>query len=175
MRNLGLTVMMLAASLPMASAADAANSDLLVKQVRHELVMLPYLGVFDHMAFHVADGVVTLSGQVTRPTLKTSAGNVVRRLEGVMAVKNEIEVLPLSPNDDRIRIAVVQAVYGYPALQRYALGSQPSIRIIVKNGDLTLEGVVANQGEKDLVNIRANGVAGVFKVTNKLQVENPKA
>jgi len=175
MKNLGLTIVMLAGALVLSPAAGAANSDPLAEKVRHELVMLPYFGVFDHMAFQVADGVVTLSGQVTRPTLKTSAENVVRRLEGVTSVINEIEVLPLSPNDDRIRFAVVRAVYGYPALQRYALGTQPAIRIIVKNGNVTLEGVVANEAEKNIANIRANGVFGVFGVTNRLQVENPKA
>ena len=109
-------------------------------------------------------------GQVTRPTLKSDAENVVKRIEGVERVVNNIEVLPLSPNDDRIRIAVYRAIYGQTGLDRYALQAVPPIHIIVKNGNVNLEGVVSSQADKDMANIRANGVPGVFGVTNNLRV-----
>lgn len=142
------------------------------KSVRHELVMLPYYNIFDDLSFQVNGGRVTLTGQVTRPTLKSSAENVVKRLEGVKSVTNNIEVLPLSPMDDRIRIATYRSVYGFSSLQRYAMGARPSIHIIVKNGNVTLTGVVANEGDRNIANIRANGVSGVFSVKNELRVEN---
>ncbi len=151
-------------------AADA-NTDHIVKEVRHELVMLPYYGVFDNLAFRVDGDKVTLLGQVTQPTLKSSAGNVVKRIEGVRQVDNEIEVLPLSPMDDRIRQATYRAIYSKPQLQMYSMRAVPPIHIIVKNGNVTLEGAVANQGDKNIAGIAANGVSGVFKVTNNLVVE----
>jgi hyperosmotically inducible protein len=145
----------------------------LENQVRHELVMLPYYGVFDNLAFRVEDGdTVRLVGQVVRPTLRSSAENVVRNVEGVESVINDIEVLPLSPNDDRIRRAVYRAIFGTPGLDRYALQPVPPIHIIVKNGDVTLEGVVATEMDRNLANIKANGVSGVFSVTNNLRVES---
>jgi len=145
----------------------------IIREARHELVMLPYYGVFDNLAYKVEGYTVTLMGQVTRPTLKSDAENVVKKIEGVEHVDNQIELLPLSPNDDRIRRAVYRAIYGYPALQKYALGVQQPIRIIVKNGNVTLEGVVDNEGDKNIANIRANGVSGVFSVKNNLQVVKP--
>ena len=143
----------------------------LVKEIRHELVMLPYYNVFDNLSFKVDGSKVTLLGQVTKPTLKDSAERVVKNIEGVETVDNKIEVLPLSPNDDRIRLAVYRAIYGQPSFQRYAMQAVPPIHIIVKNGNVTLEGVVANEGDKNLANIKANGVPGVFGVTNNLVVE----
>ncbi len=143
----------------------------LAKKVRHELVMLPFYGVFDNFTFRVDDGVVTLSGDVTRPTLRSSAENVVKRIEGVTQVVNNIEVLPLSRFDDRIRFGVLRAIYGYPGLDRYGMGTQPSIRILVRNGEVTLEGVVMNDADRNVANIRANGVSGVFKVTNNLRTD----
>src|ERR1700756_4658980 len=140
------------------------------KEVRHELLMLPYLGVFDNLAYKVDGYKVTLIGQVTRPTLKSDAENVVKKIEGVEKVDNQIEVLPPSPADDRIRRQLYRAIYGYPSLQKYALGVQQPIRIIVKNGNVSLEGVVDNQGDKDTAGIRANGVSGIFSVNNNLQV-----
>lgn len=140
--------------------------------VRHELVMLPYYNIFDNLEFKVDGGHVTLLGQVTEPTLKSSAENVVKRIEGVTAVTNQIEVLPLSPMDNRIRYATYRSIYGYPALHRYSLGAVPSIHIIAKNGNVTLTGVVSNAGDKNIAGIRANGVPGVFSVTNDLRVEN---
>jgi hyperosmotically inducible protein len=142
------------------------------KEVRHQLVMLPYYGVFDDLGFQVEGGAVTLVGAVTRPTLKSDAERVVKHVEGVTQVNNNIEVLPLSPNDDQIRLAEYRAIYGDPALSdRYGFRAVPSIHIIVRNGQVTLEGVVANQGDKNLVGIRANGVPNVFGVNNNLLVE----
>jgi len=133
--------------------------------------MLPYYGVFDNLAYSVNGYNVTLMGQVTRPTLKSDAERVVKDIEGVESVTNNIEVLPLSPNDDRIRMAEYRAIYGDTALSRYGLNAVPPIHIIVKNGQVTLEGVVANEGDRNIANIRANGVPGVFGVTNNLRVE----
>ncbi len=143
----------------------------LQKEVRHELVTLPFYDVFDNLAYKVEGGTVTLFGQVTRPTLKSDAEKAVRGIEGVERVDNRIEVLPVSPNDDRIRRAVYRAIYGTEGLDRYAMRAVPTIHIIVKNGHVTLEGAVATEGDKNLANIKANGVSGVFSVTNNLQVD----
>lgn len=159
----------LAAILMLAGTAIAAPTSL-PNSVRHQLVMLPYYSVFDNLAYRVDGNTVTLFGQVTRPTLKSDAGRVVQHLEGVEQVVNRIEVLPLSPFDDNIRRAEYRSIFGYAGLYRYALGANPSVHIIVNNGHVTLEGVVDNQGDKNIANIRANGVFGVFSVTNNLQV-----
>ena len=140
------------------------------KEVRHELLMLPWFGVFDNISFKVDGYNVTLYGQVVRPSLKSDAENVVKHIEGVERVDNTIEVLPPSPMDDRLRIQLFHAIYGYEPLQKYALGVQKPIRIIVKNGHVTLEGVVDNEADKNAAGIRANGVPGIFSVTNNLQV-----
>jgi hyperosmotically inducible protein len=140
------------------------------KEVRHELVMLPYLGVFDNLAYKVDGYNVTLYGQVTRDVLKSDAEKAVKGIEGVEKVDNQIEVLPLSPMDDQLRRRLYRAIYGYEPLQRYAMPVIQPIRIIVKNGHVTLEGVVDNEGDKNLAGIRANGVSGVFSVTNNLAV-----
>ncbi len=140
------------------------------KEVRHELVMLPYLDVFDNLSYRVDGNCVTLVGQVTRPTLKTDAERVVKSIDGVDKIDNQIEVLPLSSHDDRLRRSLYRAIYGYPSLNRYALPVIKPIRIIVKNGNVTLEGVVDSQADKNVVYIRANGVHGAFSVTNNLRV-----
>lgn len=152
-------------------AAAQPNQDKIMKEVRHELVMLPYYGVFDNLAYRVDGAKVTLFGQVTRPTLKSDAERAVKKIEGVELVDNEIEVLPLSPNDDQIRRATYRAIYSQAALQRYQMGAVPPIHIIVKNGNITLIGAVSNEGDKTLAGIAANGVPGAFKVTNDLAVE----
>ena len=145
----------------------------LEEQVRHELVMLPYYSVFDELSFRVDGGTVTLMGRVTRPILRSDAVNVVKRIPGVATVDDKVEVLPLSGFDDRIRLAELRAVYGNSALFRYRLaGATAPIRIIVKNGHVTLEGVVASQQDKHIAGIAANGVANVFSVTNNLQVKS---
>jgi hyperosmotically inducible protein len=147
----------------------------IAREVRHELVMLPYYGVFDNLAFSVDGSTVTLYGQVTRPTLKSDAENVVKKIEGVEKVDNQIQVLPLSSMDDRIRIAAYRTIYGTTGLDRYALQAVPSIHIIVNNGRITLVGVVATEADKNLAGIRANSVSGVFSVANDLQVENQQS
>lgn len=155
------------------AAESSRATERITREVRHELLMLPYLSVFDNLSYKVDGDTVTLMGQVTRPTLKSDAENVVKRIEGVEHVDNQIEVLPLSPNDVRIRRQVYRAVYDYPGLQKYAMGVQQPIRIIVKNGNVTLEGVVDNEGDKNIANVRARSVPGVFSVTNNLRVEKP--
>src|SRR6266852_7025449 len=140
------------------------------KEVRHELLMLPYLGVFDNLAYRVDGYNVTLFGQVTRPVLKSDAENVVKGIEGVEKVDNQIEVLPPSPMDDQLRLRLYRAIYGYPSLERYAMPVNKPIRIIVKGGHVSLEGVVDSEADKNTAGIRANGVPGIFSVENNLQV-----
>jgi hyperosmotically inducible protein len=152
---------------------SAKSQERIIKEVRHELLMLPYFGDFDYIAYKVDGDTVTLLGQVVRPTLKSDAENAVKRIEGVEKVDNQIEVLPPSPADDRIRQRTFRAIYQYSALQKYELGVQKPIRIIVKGGHVTLEGVVDNEADKNLAGIRANGVSGTFSVTNNLQVVKP--
>jgi hyperosmotically inducible protein len=154
-----------------AMVGGTAGADRLTREVRYELVMLPYYGVFDNLAYRVDGTTVTLLGQVTRPTLKSDAGNVVKGIEGVTKVENQIQVLPLSSMDDRLRIATYRAIFGKPGLDRYAMQAVPPIHIIVDNGKVTLEGVVATEADKNQAGLYANGVSGVFSVTNNLRVE----
>ncbi|HEX7359551.1 MAG TPA: BON domain-containing protein [Bryobacteraceae bacterium] len=167
---------MLAGTMPRSAsqtALPASANARVAQQVRHELLMLPYYGVFDNLEFNVSnDAEVTLFGQVTRPTLKSDAEGVIKRIEGVTSVDNQIEVLPLSSMDDRIRFAAFRAIYGKAPLNQYALRAVPTIHIIVENGHITLEGAVARQSDKDIANIAANGVSGVFSVTNNLRVDS---
>jgi osmotically-inducible protein OsmY len=168
-------ILMLVAS--SASASSTATEqyqyeDWLTQEVRHQLVLLPFYSVFDNLEYKVDGSEVTLLGQVTLPTVKIDAENAVKHIEGVTKVNNKIEVLPVSPMDDQIRRAEFRAIYREPALQRYAFGPVPPIHIIVKNGHVTLEGVVDTQADKELVYMRANGVPGVFSVTNNLRVES---
>lgn len=163
-------------TLPVSQAAISTVStqklqDRFENKIRHELVMLPYFGVFDNLSFTVEGSHVILSGQVTRPTLKSDAERVVKRIEGVESVTNEIEVLPPSPMDDQIRLAEYRAILGYSTLSRYSWGPVPPIHIIVKNGHVTLEGAVNNETDKNVATIRANGVSGVFSVENNLRVD----
>jgi hyperosmotically inducible protein len=135
--------------------------------------MLPYYGVFDNLEYRVDGGTVTLMGQVVRPTLKSDAERVVKHIEGVEQVVNNIEVLPLSPNDDRIRRAEFRAIYqGGQLADRYGFQAVPSIHILVKNGHVTLVGVVNSEMDKNIAGVQANGVPGVFSVTNDLRVES---
>jgi hyperosmotically inducible protein len=156
------------------SQPSAKSQERIAREVRHELLMLPYFGVFDNIAYKVDGTTVTLLGQVVRPSLKSDAENVVKRIEGVEKVDNQIEVLPPSPMDDRLRIELFHAIYGYPPLEKYALGVQKPIRIIVKSGHVTLEGVVDNDADKNFAGVRANGVPGIFSVDNHLQVVSSK-
>jgi hyperosmotically inducible protein len=155
--------------------SGAKGQDRITREVRHELVMLPYYGVFDNLTYRVDGTTVTLMGQVTKPTLKSDAGNVVKGIEGVERVDNKIQVLPLSSMDDGLRLAEYRAIYGTPGLDRYAMQAVPPIHIIVENGKVTLEGVVSTQADKDLAALRANTVNGVFSVTNNLRLESDKS
>ncbi|MGD1092731.1 MAG: BON domain-containing protein [Bryobacteraceae bacterium] len=157
--------------LPITLLAADKGSDYIMKEVRHELVSLPYYSIFDNLAYRVDGTKVTLFGQVVLPQLKADAGNAVKRIEGVTSVDNEIEVLPVSPNDAQLRRALRNAIYSRPQLERYALGAVPPIHIIVKNGNVNLEGVVATEADKNVAGIAANGVPGVFAVKNNLSVE----
>jgi hyperosmotically inducible periplasmic protein len=151
----------------------ATDESRIAREVRHELVTLPFYGVFDDLAFRVDGGTVTLLGQVSQPIVKSDAEKALKKVEGVTQVINNIEVLPLSPNDDQIRRAEYRAIYGDPALSdRYGYRAVPSVHIIVKNGHVTLEGVVANQFDKNFINIKANGVPNVFSLENNLVVES---
>ena len=151
----------------------AAPVSPLEKQVRHRLVMLSRYGVFDDIAFQVNGRTVTLTGQVAQPVLKDDAARTLTKIEGVEKVVNNIEVLPLSPFDDSLRLAVYRAVYSDPNFSmRYGLSAVPAIHIIVKNGNVELEGVVANQFDRTLAGMRANGVFGAFSVVNDLRIEN---
>lgn len=140
------------------------------KEVRHQLLLLPYLSVFDNLAYKVDGYDVTLLGQVTQPVVKSDAERAVKSIEGVEKVDNQIEVLPPSPSDDRLRRQLFRTIYGFPSLQRYALPVIKPIRIIVKNGHVTLEGVVDSEADKNTAGIRANSVPGIFEVKNNLQV-----
>jgi hyperosmotically inducible protein len=162
-----------------AAAADAAQkavapqtgTERITKQVRHQLNMIPYVNAFDYIAFTVnADDSVTLTGEVTNPVVKSDAGNVVKRVKGVERVNNQIQVLPVSFFDNRLRVRLYRTIYGYPSLEKYALGINKPIRIIVENGHVTLMGVVDNQTDKNIAGIRANSVPGAFSVDNQLKV-----
>jgi hyperosmotically inducible protein len=172
-----VVAMVAAASLFSAQAQREVPSqavDRITKEVRHEILLLPYYGVFDNITYSVSGYTVTLMGQVTNPALKQAAGNVVKDIEGVDKVVNQIEVLPPSPMDDGLRMKLYRAIYGFPSMEKYAMPVIKPIRIIVKNGNVTLEGVVDSENDKNVVNIRANGVSGVFSVTNNLVVAKPK-
>lgn len=152
---------------------SAKSQERIIKEVGHRLRMLSYVGPFDYLAYKVDGSTVTLLGQVVKPVNKSDAEYAVKHIEGVEKVDDQIEVLPLSPMDGGIRRQVYRAIYRYPALERYAMVPQKPIRIIVKGGHVTLEGVVDSEGDKNLAGIRANGVSNVFSVTNNLQVEKP--
>jgi hyperosmotically inducible protein len=149
------------------------STDRVAREVRHQLLMLPYYNVFDDLSYSVNGYNVTLKGNVTDPTLKKDAERVVKSVEGVENVDNQIEVLPVSTMDDQLRMQLYRAIYGYPPLEKYAMPVIKPIRIIVKNGQVTLEGVVDSKADKDMAGIRANGVANVFSVTNNLVVSKP--
>jgi hyperosmotically inducible protein len=142
-----------------------------MKKVRSELVKLPFYGVFDNLGFRIDGNVVTLTGQVTRPTTRKDAERRVAKIPGVERVVNNIEVLPLSSFDDAIRVRTYRAVFRTSSLYRYALGANPSVHIVVNRGRVTLEGVVANKTDRQLAYIAASGVPGVFAVKNNLKVQ----
>ena len=176
---LALVATIMFASLTTFAATNAVNADALAqnqiaRKVRKELVTLPFTGVFDNLAYQVEGSTVTLYGQVVRPTSRSSAEARVKRITGVERVVNNIEVLPLSPYDDRVREQAYYTIFNTGNLYRYALGANPSVRIIVNRGRLTLEGVVANEGDRRLANIAARTVPGVFEVTNNLRTDRDR-
>ena len=141
-----------------------------MNKVRKELVTLPYYDVFDNLEYKVEGDTVVLYGQVRKPTTRRDAERRVARIEGVDRVVNKIEVLPVSRFDDSIRARTYRAVFRSGGLYRYAMGANPSVHIIVKNGRVTLEGVVSNKMDSQLAYMAARGVPGVFAVTNNLRV-----
>jgi hyperosmotically inducible protein len=154
------------------SSGAQRMQDRISREVRHELVMLPQLTIFDNLQYKVDGSKVTLLGQVRNAVLKDEAQSAVKKIEGVDQVDNKIEILPTSGNDDRIRQAVARALFSNDSpLFRYSMGALPPIHIVVKNGRVTLEGVVDNQSDKDLATVKANGVPGVFAVDNHLVVQ----
>ncbi len=174
-----VTMLMIATSAAVAapktsSEANASNHQVAGK-VRHELVTLPFYGVFDNLAYKIDGSTVTLYGQVVRPTTRSDAARRVERIIGVTNVVNNIEVLPLSSFDDNLRLRTYRSVFNTSGLYRYAMGANPSLHIVVNNGHVSLEGVVANKMDSQLAYFAANSVPGVFSVTNNLRVENEKA
>ncbi len=167
---LSILVITPASARALAGQETKANQNL-VREVRHQLLLLPYYTVFDNLAFKVDGDHVTLEGQVTRPTLKSDAEAAVKSIEGISGVTNNIEVLPPSPMDDQLRRALYRAIYGDPQLSKYGWSSMPSIHIIVKSGHVSLEGVVDNDADKNLAGLRANSVPNVFEVKNNLVVK----
>jgi hyperosmotically inducible protein len=146
----------------------------IAKEVRHELIMLPYYSIFDDLEYSVNGDTVTLLGAVVNPTLKKDAENVVKHIEGVNNVNNQIKVLPPSPMDDQIRRQVARKISDQGSLYRYFMGAVPSIHIIVDNGHVTLKGVVDNESDDTMAKMAANQVPGVFSVADNLQVANEK-
>lgn len=145
----------------------------IAREVGHELMMLPNYGVFDNIAYKLQGGTVTLVGDVVQPSLKSEAENAVKHSEGVVRVANHIEILPSSAQDDALRLALFRAIYQYPSLQKYEIGALKPIRIIVKNGRVSLEGVVDSEENKELVGAQAHSVPGILQVTNNLRVQQP--
>jgi hyperosmotically inducible protein len=161
---------------PADSGAQRLAYEQLAKKVRKELVTLPWYGVFDNLAYEIDGSTVTLSGQVVQPSTRKDAERRVRKLAGVERVVNQIEVLPLSPFDDSIRANAYRTLFGWNSpLFRYGRGTNPSVHIVVGRGNLTLEGVVATEGDRRLAYVLVNSVPGVFSVTNNLRVENERA
>lgn len=168
--GIGAAVLLLAAAAVAAQGPNDINPKM-SDHVRKALVTLPYYGVFDNLEYKIDGSTITLSGQVVRPTTRSDAEHRVAKIEGVDRVVNNIEVLPLSSLDNSIRARTYRAVFRTGSLYRYAMGANPSIHIVVDNGRVTLEGVVSNKMDSQLAYMAANGVPGVFHVTNNLRVE----
>lgn len=171
-----VAMLMLATSAAVATPSvsnetDASSQQQISKQVRHELVTLPYYGIFDNLAYKIDGSTVTLLGQVVRPSTSKDAERRVAKIAGVSQVINNIEVLPLSPSDDDLRLQTYRAIFRSAGLYRYSMGTNPSLHIIVNHGHITLEGVVGTTGDKQLAYFAARGVPGAFSVTNNLRAE----
>lgn len=168
---MGVFTMLLLAAVPAVAVAQGATNPQFARKVRHELVTLPYYGVFDNLAYRINGGTVTLYRQVVRASTRSDAEGRVKRIDGVSRVVNNIKVLPLSSIDDRIRNATYRSIARMGGLYRYLQGANPSLHIVVDRGHVTLEGVVSGSGDRNLAYIAANRVSGVFSVTNNLRVE----
>jgi len=166
------SVATVSAGTPLAAVGQGFDQQQVSKRVRKELVMLPYYGVFDNLAYAVEGRTVTLYGQVVRPTTRSDAARRVAKIKGVEQVVNNIEVLPLSSFDDRIRAQAYRSIFNTGGLYRYAMGTNPSLHIVVNRGHITLEGVVANRMDKQLAEFAARELPGVFSVTNNLRAES---
>jgi hyperosmotically inducible protein len=152
------------------------SDDAIVKEVRHEILLYPHYTIFDNITFRVNQGKVELMGAVTEPYKKSDLGKTVEQLPGVSGVRNELEVLPLSNMDNRLRLEIARAIYRDPSLSTLGFQALPPIHIIVDNGHVTLEGVVNTELEKQVAGMRASSTGLSFgSVTNNLQVENPPA
>jgi len=152
-------VLLLAPAAVYGKTAAPATVD---EHIQHQLRNLTYYTVFDNISYRVDNGTVILFGQVTKPVLKVDAERLVKDVEGLTAVRNEIEVLPFSQFDDQIRVSTYRAIYGYGPLQHYSVGSQNPIHIIVNNGKVTLTGLVVSDSDRKMAYMRANSVPGVF-------------
>jgi osmotically-inducible protein OsmY len=171
------------ATLMVAGGAFAANKtnanvpqtdDQLAQSIRHQVAMYPYYSIFDDVSFHVVNGHVELAGDVTQPFNKSDIGNIVAKVPGVTSVTNDINVLPLSDFDSRLRVQVARAIFSDPTMHQIAMEPVPSIHIIVDNGQVTLIGVVSTDMQKQIAGMRASGAGLSFgTVTNNLVVENP--
>jgi len=169
---IGVALLLSAPVMAQTRRTNVISTPQLAKKVRHELVTLPYYGVFDNLAYNINGSTVTLYGEVVRPTTRSGAENRVKRLAGVTRVVNNIRVLPLSRHDDDIRAATYRSLARTGGLYRYLQGANPSIHIVVDRGQVKLEGVVANKADRNLANIAARTVPGAFGVTNNLRVES---
>ena len=156
------------------AAQETKSNQNLIREVRHQLLLLPYYSVFDNLAFKVDGDRITLEGQVTNPSLKHDAEAAVKGIEGVSGVTNNIEALPPSSMDDQLRRALYRAIYGDSTLSKYGWSSMPSIHIIVKSGHVALEGVVDNETDRNLAELRAKSVPNVFDVKNNLKVQSSR-
>lgn len=139
-------------------------------EIRHQLASLPFYSVFDFVRFTLEGKKVTLTGQVVRHSLKDDAEAAMKSIEGVDAVVNQIEVLPASPSDNELRRAIYRALYEDPTLARYSTQNVPPIHIIVKNGNLSLEGYVESLSDKNLAASRAGSVTSLLSLKNNLVV-----
>ena len=180
MRNLGtLAALLLGAGMAFASTSPTAlpqSDEAIAKEVRHEIVMCPRFTIFDNVNFRVSQGRVELMGAVTEPYKKSDLAKTVERLRGVTGVANELEVLPLSNTDNRLRLQIARAIYRDPSLSTLGFQALPPIHIIVDNGHVTLEGVVNTELQKQVAGMRAASTGLSFgPIVNNLRVENPPA
>jgi hyperosmotically inducible periplasmic protein len=173
-----VAALLLGAGMAVAGSAPSLpqSDEAIAKEVRHEIVMYPRYTIFDNVSFRVNQGSVELLGAVTQPYKKSDLGKTIEGLRGVTEVKNDLEVLPLSDMDNRLRMQLAHAIYRDPALSTLGFQALPPIHIIVDNGHVTLEGVVNTQLQKQVAGMRASSTGLSFgPVVNNLRVENPPA